>query len=101
MGSGPNSGKRCQSPCRGSGTFVWGDSACQPHYNSRPPMIELPGALAVSEFRIAKLRPALEKLHPGLGAHGPLKLGARFIHFVDLERELDARERALLDRLLT
>jgi phosphoribosylformylglycinamidine synthase len=64
-------------------------------------MIELPGALAVSEFRIAKLRPALEKLHPGLGAHGPLKLGARFIHFVDLERELDARERALLDRLLT
>ncbi len=59
-------------------------------------MIELPGALAVSDFRIAKLRPALEKLHPGLGA-----VSARFIHFVDLERELDARERALLDRLLT
>ena len=59
-------------------------------------MIELPGALAVSDFRIAKLRPALEKLHPGLGA-----VSARFIHFVDLEREPDARERALLDRLLT
>ncbi len=64
-------------------------------------MIELPGALAVSDFRIAKLRPALEKLHPGLGPRGPLKLGARFVHFVDLERDLDARERALLDRLLT
>src|ERR1043165_7260389 len=64
-------------------------------------MIELPGALAVSDFRIAKLRPALEKQHPGLGAHPEWKLGARFIHFVDLERELDARERALLERLLT
>ncbi len=60
-------------------------------------MIELPGALAVSDFRIAKLRPALEKLHPGLGAI-PVR---DFIHFVDLERELDARERALLERLLT
>src|SRR6187431_1791462 len=64
-------------------------------------MIELPGALAVSAFRIAKLRPALEKLHPGLGAHGPWELGARFVHFVDLERDLDSRERTLLDRLLT
>jgi phosphoribosylformylglycinamidine synthase len=59
-------------------------------------MIELPGALAVSDFRIAKLRPALEKLSPGLGA-----ITARFVHFVDLERDLDARERALLERLLT
>ena len=59
-------------------------------------MIELPGALAVSDFRIAKLRPALEKLSPGLGA-----LTARFVHFVDLERDLDAGERALLERLLT
>ncbi|HET7809180.1 MAG TPA: hypothetical protein VFL16_01250, partial [Steroidobacteraceae bacterium] len=62
-------------------------------------MIELPGALAVSEFRIAKLRPAVEKRLPGIGAVN--HLGARFIHFVDLERELDARERALLGRLLT
>ena len=59
-------------------------------------MIELPGALAVSDFRIAKLRPALEKLHPGLG-----EMRARFVHFVDLERDLDAHERTLLDRLLT
>ncbi len=59
-------------------------------------MIELSGALAVSDFRIAKLRPALEKLQPGLGP-----VSARYIHFVDLERDLDARERALLERLLT
>jgi phosphoribosylformylglycinamidine synthase len=59
-------------------------------------MIELAGALAVSDFRIAKLRPALEAIRPGIGA-----ISARFIHFVDLERDLDARERALLERLLT
>ena len=59
-------------------------------------MIELPGASAVSDFRIAKLRPALEARQPKLGA-----ISARFIHFVDLERDLDANERALLDRLLT
>src|SRR5262245_41467468 len=59
-------------------------------------MLELPGASAVSDFRIAKLRPALEALQSGLGL-----ISARFIHFVDLERDLDARERALLERLLT
>src|SRR3954466_13524302 len=59
-------------------------------------MIELLGASAVSEFRIAKLRPALEAIHPGIGA-----ISARFVHFVDLARDLDARESALLERLLT
>jgi phosphoribosylformylglycinamidine synthase len=59
-------------------------------------MIELPGALAVSDFRIAKLRPALEKLQPNLGT-----ITARFIHFIDLERDLAPREQALLERLLT
>jgi phosphoribosylformylglycinamidine synthase len=59
-------------------------------------MIELPGAQAVSDFRIAKLRPALEALAPGIGA-----VSARYLHFVDLERDLDGRERELLGRLLT
>src|SRR5688572_19967268 len=59
-------------------------------------MIELAGASAVSDFRIAKLRPALEAIHAQLGA-----VSARFIHFVDLERALDPRERTLLDQLLT
>jgi phosphoribosylformylglycinamidine synthase len=59
-------------------------------------MIELPGAVASSDFRIAKLRPALESRQPGIGA-----VAARFIHFVDVERELTAGESALLARLLT
>ena len=42
-------------------------------------MIELPGASAVSDFRIAKLRPALESMHPDIGA-----VTARYVHFVDL-----------------
>jgi len=59
-------------------------------------MIELPGASAVSEFRIAKLRPALEAVQGRLG-----KITARYIHFVDLERDLDSVERDKLARLLT
>jgi phosphoribosylformylglycinamidine synthase len=59
-------------------------------------MIELPGAPAVSDFRIAKLRPALEARHPGIGA-----VAARYVHFVDIARPLTAPEHALLERLLT
>jgi len=59
-------------------------------------MIELPGAPAVSDFRIAKLRPALEAIHPGIAS-----VSARFVHFADVERKLDARELSLLQRLLT
>jgi phosphoribosylformylglycinamidine synthase len=59
-------------------------------------MIELPGAQAVSDFRIAKLRPALEALASGIGA-----VSARYLHFIDLERELDGSEQELLGRLLT
>src|SRR5688572_16967743 len=59
-------------------------------------MLELAGALAVSEFRIAKLRPALEARQPDLGA-----ISARYVHFVDVTRELDKAELALLERLLT
>jgi phosphoribosylformylglycinamidine synthase len=59
-------------------------------------MIELPGAVASSDFRIAKLRPALESRQPGLGA-----VTARFIHFVDIERDLRDDELQLLARLLT
>ena len=59
-------------------------------------MIELPGAVASSDFRIAKLRPALESRQPGIGA-----VAARYIHFVDVERDLAAAENAMLARLLT
>ncbi|MBC8026135.1 MAG: phosphoribosylformylglycinamidine synthase, partial [Steroidobacteraceae bacterium] len=59
-------------------------------------MIELPGAQAVSDFRIAKLRPAIESRHPGTGS-----VTARYIHFVDVSRDLTADESRLLTRLLT
>ncbi len=59
-------------------------------------MLELAGALAVSDFRIAKLRPALEARQPDLGA-----ITARYVHFVDVARKLDPTEHALLERLLT
>ncbi len=49
-------------------------------------MLELPGASAVSDFRIAKLRPALAATAGQVGA-----ISARYVHFVDVERELDAR----------
>ena len=55
-------------------------------------MIELPGAPAVSGFRIAKLRPALETIHPGIGA-----ISARFIHFADVEGATEHLARAFLD----
>ncbi|HTU67360.1 MAG TPA: phosphoribosylformylglycinamidine synthase [Steroidobacteraceae bacterium] len=59
-------------------------------------MLQLAGALAVSDFRIAKLRPALDARHPGLGA-----ITARYVHFVDTARALTSSEAALLERLLT
>ncbi len=59
-------------------------------------MLELPGAAALSDFRIAKLRATLEEIDPALAA-----ISARFVHFVDIERELTAPQRTLLERLLT
>ena len=59
-------------------------------------MLQVPGAPALSAFRIAKLRARLAALAPDVTA-----LDTRFVHFVDLERPLTAAQRAILDRLLT
>ena len=59
-------------------------------------MLQVPGAPALSAFRIAKLLARLAALAPDVTA-----LDTRFVHFVDLERPLAAAERAILDRLLT
>ncbi|MGE3956055.1 MAG: phosphoribosylformylglycinamidine synthase [Vicinamibacterales bacterium] len=58
-------------------------------------MLILPGPPALSPFR-------LQRLHDRLGgdAGGIHGIGARFIHFVDVERELTAAEHALISRLL-
>jgi phosphoribosylformylglycinamidine synthase len=59
-------------------------------------MLQIPGAPALSAFRIAKLVARLSVLEPAVKS-----LDARYIHFVDSGRALDADERAVLEKLLT
>ncbi|MGH8496727.1 MAG: phosphoribosylformylglycinamidine synthase [Gammaproteobacteria bacterium] len=59
-------------------------------------MLELPGAPAFSDFRLAKLIAAVRRIDDSVRS-----LGARFVHFADLEAGLDERERGVLDRLLS
>jgi len=59
-------------------------------------MLEIPGAPALSAFRIAKLLDRLSALEPAVRG-----LAARFVHFADLERPLTGAETAVLARLLT
>ncbi len=59
-------------------------------------MLQLPGAPALSAFRIAKLVARLAALEPAVKS-----LESRFIHFVDVERPLQNGEQQLLERLLT
>jgi len=59
-------------------------------------MLEIPGAPALSAFRIAKLFDRLTAIDPRVSG-----LTARFVHFADLERPLTAEELALLVQLLT
>jgi phosphoribosylformylglycinamidine synthase len=58
-------------------------------------MLCLPGCGALSTFRLDKYREALAQHVADVEG-----LGAFFVHFVDLERSLDDRERLLLERLL-
>ena len=58
-------------------------------------MLTLGGAPALSDFRLAKLLAALR------GTLGSIEaLDARYVHFADLERDLDAGEARVLDSLL-
>src|SRR5581483_11546805 len=56
----------------------------------------IPGAPALSAFRIAKLLSRLQALEPAVSA-----LETRFVHFADLKRALTPAEREVLERLLT
>ncbi|HWB29934.1 MAG TPA: phosphoribosylformylglycinamidine synthase [Vicinamibacterales bacterium] len=60
-------------------------------------MLTLPGAAALSPFRLERLLATLRTSASGVQVRS---IGARYIHFVDLERPLDAAGRAVLDRLL-
>ena len=59
-------------------------------------VLTLPGALALSAFRIEKL---FQQLPPPLG--GAVEIEARFVHFVALAAPLSAQEMQVLERLLT
>jgi len=63
--------------------------------DSETELLCLAGTPALSAFRRDRLVETLRERLPGLAG-----LGARFLHFVELERELDAGEHAVLDRLL-
>ena len=56
----------------------------------------LPGAPALSRFRLDKLTGSVSRTCPGL-----VSLSARYVHFAELARPLTPDERAVLDRLLT
>jgi phosphoribosylformylglycinamidine synthase len=57
--------------------------------------IKLRGARALSEFRIAKLLPALQAIHPGIR-----RLAAEYWHFAETEALLAPAEHDILSRLL-
>jgi phosphoribosylformylglycinamidine synthase len=59
-------------------------------------MLILPGAPAFSAFKSQKLLQALQEVEPGITA-----VSADFVHFADLQAELTADERNVLDQLLT
>ncbi|HTV49703.1 MAG TPA: phosphoribosylformylglycinamidine synthase [Steroidobacteraceae bacterium] len=58
-------------------------------------MLILPGAAALSAFRIAKLLPRLVALEPRIRG-----LTSQYMHFVDIERPLADHEHAVLQQLL-
>ena len=66
-----------------------------PHDAPLRPVVTLPGAVALSPFRVEKL---LASLDPRLGA--AIELDTRFIHFVSCNAALDAAEMRVLQRLL-
>jgi phosphoribosylformylglycinamidine synthase len=69
---------------------------CSTRFLTDTGMLTLPGAAALSPFRLQRLLGILRAIIPGIHA-----LNARFVHFADVEDVLDAHERDVLDRLLT
>jgi phosphoribosylformylglycinamidine synthase len=58
-------------------------------------ILKLRGALALSDFRLAKLLPQLKAVLPGVQS-----VAAEYRHFAEISAPLDAHERQLLERLL-
>ena len=59
-------------------------------------VLTLPGAIALSPFRVEKLLAALPQPLPGT-----LAIDARFVHFVAVAQPLDAGGTQVLEKLLT
>ncbi|MDD5461723.1 MAG: phosphoribosylformylglycinamidine synthase [Methylococcales bacterium] len=59
-------------------------------------MLTIPGTSALSDFRIKKLLSELQAVYPAVTA-----VSARFIHFVDVENNLDECQTAILNQLLS
>src|SRR6266513_2696369 len=72
------------------------DSAGGEEMRGGESMLQIPGAPALSAFRIAKLLGRLGALEPTVTA-----LAARFMHFAELAQPLSAPEREVLAQLLT
>ena len=58
-------------------------------------MLQLPGGLALSDFRKTKLLTSLQAVVPAV-----TEIQACFMHFVDVEKALDSESQAVLDSLL-
>src|SRR5215211_6767748 len=61
-------------------------------------ILSLAGRPALSPFRLAKLLQGLTEAHPD---HRVARIGADYLHFVEVTRPLAGTERATLDELLT
>jgi hypothetical protein len=58
-------------------------------------MLKISGTSALSVFRINKLLAELQAIEPAIKA-----VSARFMHFVDIENDLDDRQAGILKQLL-
>ncbi|MFZ2168340.1 MAG: phosphoribosylformylglycinamidine synthase, partial [Methylococcaceae bacterium] len=59
-------------------------------------MLKIPGTLALSDFRVKKLLAELQAVEPIITA-----VSARFVHFVDIENDLNDNQTTLLNQLLS
>ena len=59
-------------------------------------MLKIPGTSALSDFRVKKLLAELQAVEPNITA-----VSARFIHFVDVENDLNDSQTAIISQLLS
>ncbi len=59
-------------------------------------MLKIPGTSALSDFRVKKLLAELQAIEPNISA-----VSARFLHFVDIENDLNECQIGILNQLLS